>query len=307
MILKEEILIEVKYQDRIDRYISQNSNISRNEVKNIIIDYGVYVDENVEVRKPNFIVKPGHIIKITEKQNRDYSKIEAQNILLDIVYEDDHIVVINKPSGMTVHPAPGSHDNTLVNALLYHFKDLSDLNGPIRPGIIHRIDKHTSGLLIVAKTNEAHRYFSNLIKEHKINREYKAIVKGILKNNVFHIDLPIGRSPNDRKKMMVTKNNSKDAYTDVYPLYFFKNHTLVKCVLKTGRTHQIRVHLKFINHPIIGDDLYDSYIDDFRQRLHAYKISFVHLNGKKLTFEVDYPKEFFDNVEGIYKPNLNDK
>ena len=184
MILKEEILIEVKYQDRIDRYISQNSNISRNEVKNIIIDYGVYVDENVEVRKPNFIVKPGHIIKITEKQNRDYSKIEAQNILLDIVYEDDHIVVINKPSGMTVHPAPGSHDNTLVNALLYHFKDLSDLNGPIRPGIIHRIDKHTSGLLIVAKTNEAHRYFSNLIKEHKINREYKAIVKGILKNSI---------------------------------------------------------------------------------------------------------------------------
>ena len=288
MILKEEILIEVKYQDRIDRYISQNSNISRNEVKNII-------------------VKPGHIIKITEKQNRDYSKIEAQNILLDIVYEDDHIVVINKPSGMTVHPAPGSHDNTLVNALLYHFKDLSDLNGPIRPGIIHRIDKHTSGLLIVAKTNEAHRYFSNLIKEHKINREYKAIVKGILKNNIFHIDLPIGRSPNDRKKMVVTKNNSKDAYTDVYPLYFFKNHTLVKCVLKTGRTHQIRVHLKFINHPVVGDDLYDTYIDDFRQRLHAYKISFVHLNGEKMTFEVDYPKEFFDNIEGIYKPNLNEE
>ena len=107
--------------------------------------------------------------------------------------------------------------------------------------------------------------------------------------------------------MVVTKNNSKDAYTDVYPLYFFKNHTLVKCVLKTGRTHQIRVHLKFINHPIVCDDLYDAYIDDFRQRLHAYKISFVHLNGKKMTFEVDYPKEFFDNIEGIYKPNLNEE
>lgn len=302
MILKEEIILEVDYQDRIDKYISDNSDISRNEIKDIIKDYGVYVDEIVEVRKPNFTVKPGHVIKITRKINNEENKIEAQNIPLNIVYEDDDIVIINKPSGMVVHPAPGNYDKTLVNALLYHFKDLSDLNGPIRPGIVHRIDKYTSGLLIVAKNNKSHRYFADLIRDHKVNREYKAIVKGLITNDVIHIDLPIGRCLNDRQKMQVTKNNSKEAYTDVYPLHLYKNHSLVKCVLKTGRTHQIRVHLKYIKHPVLGDDLYDIYFDEFRQRLHAYKISFTHINGKEMTFEVDYPKGFFDGVEGIYRP-----
>ena len=302
MVLKDEIIINVEYQDRIDKYISDNSDISRNEVKNIILDYGVYVDETVEVRKPNFTVKPGHVIKITKKpQNKEY-KIEPQNIPLDIVYEDEHIVVINKPSGMVVHPSPGNYDKTLVNALLYHFKNLSDLNGPIRPGIVHRIDKYTSGLLLVAKTNEAHRYFADLIKKHKVNREYKAIVKGIIENDVTHIDLPIGRCLNDRQKMMVTRHNGKESYTDVYPLHLYEKYTLVKCVLKTGRTHQIRVHLKYINHPVLGDDLYDLYVDEFRQRLHAYKLSFKHINGKNLLFEIDYPKEFFSGVDGIYCP-----
>ncbi len=302
MILKDEIILEVNYQERIDKFISDNTDISRNEIKNIILDYGVYVDDSVEVRKPNFIVKPGHVIKITKKiDNKEYN-IKPQNIPLDIVYEDQHIVVINKPSGLVVHPAPGNYDKTLVNALLYHFKDLSDLNGPIRPGIIHRLDKYTSGLIIVAKTNEAHRYFADLIKEHKVNREYKAIVKGIINNEVLHIDLPIGRNPNDRQKMMVTKINSKNSYTDVYLLYKYQKYSLVRCVLKTGRTHQIRVHLNYINHPVLGDDLYGQYIDDFRQRLHAYKISFKHIDGQNLVFEVDYPKEFFENIEGIYRP-----
>lgn len=303
MILKEEIILNVEYKERIDKYISDNTDISRNEVKNIIIDYGVYVDENVEVRKPNFIVKPGHVIKITKKANDKASEIKPQNIPLNIIYEDEHIVIINKPSGMVVHPAPGNYDNTLVNALIYHFKELSDLNGPIRPGIIHRIDKKTSGLIIVAKSNEAHRYFAELIREHKINREYIAIVNGILNNDIIHIDLPIGRCLNDRQKMMVTKHNSKKAYTDVIPLHFYKNHTLVKCILKTGRTHQIRVHLSYIKHPVVGDEIYGKYIDDFGQRLHAYKISFKHLNGKDMSFEIDFPEDFFLGVEGIYKPN----
>lgn len=303
MVLKEEIILEVEYQERIDKYISDNTDISRNEVKNIIIDYGVFVDETVEVRKPNFTVKPGHKIKITKKLDDKEYNIKPQNIPLNIVFEDEHIVIINKPSGMVVHPAPGNYDGTLVNALLYHFKDLSDLNGPIRPGIIHRIDKHTSGLLIVAKSNEAHRYFAELIRNHEVNREYKAIVCGILNNDVTHINVPIGRCPNDRQKMMVTKLNSKEAYTDVYPLHFYKNHTLVKCVLKTGRTHQIRVHLSYIKHPVLGDDLYGKYIDEFKQRLHAYKISFKHINGKEMSFEVDYPSDFFDGVEGIFNPN----
>ncbi len=303
MVLKEEIILEVEYQERIDKYISDNTDISRNEVKNIIIDYGVFVDETVEVRKPNFTVKPGHKIKITKKLDDKEYNIKPQNIPLNIVFEDEHIVIINKPSGMVVHPAPGNYDGTLVNALLYHFKDLSDLNGPIRPGIIHRIDKHTSGLLIVAKSNEAHRYFAELIRNHEVNREYKAIVCGILNNDVTHINVPIGRCPNDRQKMMVTKLNSKEAYTDVYPLHFYKNHTLVKCVLKTGRTHQIRVHLSYIKHPVLGDDLYGKYIDEFKQRLHAYKISFKHIDGKEMSFEVDYPNDFFDGVEGIFNPN----
>ncbi|MBD5423395.1 MAG: RluA family pseudouridine synthase [Mycoplasma sp.] len=298
-------MLEVLYKERIDKYISDNTDISRNEIKNIIKDYGVYVDDDVEVRKVNFTVKPGHTIKITRKKSDKEYNIIPQKIDLDIVYEDDHIVVINKPSGMVVHPAPGNYDKTLVNALLYHFKDLSDLNGPIRPGIVHRIDKYTSGLLIVAKTNEAHRYFANLIKEHKVNREYKAIIKGAINNDIIHIDVPIGRCPNDRQKMMVTKTNSKEAYTDVYPIHSYNGkYTLVKCVLKTGRTHQIRVHLKYINHPIIGDDLYDKYIDEFRQRLHAYKISFINIDGKHLTFEVDYPNGFFDGIEGIYNPEM---
>lgn len=303
MIIKDEIIIKVEYQDRIDKYISNHTNISRNDVKDIIKDYGVFVNETVEVRKPNFIVKPNHIIKITKKIVKDEYNLEAQNIPLDIIYEDEHIIIINKPSGMIVHPAPGNYDKSLVNALLYHFKNLSDLNGSIRPGIIHRIDKYTSGLLIVAKTNQAHRYFANLIKNHEVNREYLAIVKGVI-NNIIHIDVPIGRNPHDFQKMMVSKTNSKNAYTDVYPIYNFNNkYSLVKCVLKTGRTHQIRVHLKYINHPVLGDDLYDKYLDDFKQRLHAYKLSFKHINGKNMSFTVDCPKGFYENVPEIYKPN----
>lgn len=295
MVLDKEIHLTVEYAERIDKYISDKTDFSRNDVKNIIIDYGVFIDEAIEVRKPNFNVKPGQTITIKNKPEQREYNLEAQDIKLDIVYEDEHIAVINKPSGLVVHPAPGNYDSTLVNALLYHFKDLSDLNGPIRPGIVHRIDKHTSGLILVAKNNEAHRYFSDLIKEHKVNREYKAIVHGLVTNDVIHINVPIGRNPNDRQKMHVTKQNSKNAITHVYPLKLYANHTLVKCVLETGRTHQIRVHLKYIKHPILGDDLYGTYVDDFKQRLHAYKLSFTHINGKELSFEVDCPKEFFEN------------
>lgn len=301
MILKKPITIKVLYKDRIDKYISDNSDISRNEVKNIILDYGVYVNDNVEIRKPNFTVKQGHVITIKNKLNVKKYNLKPQNIPLNIIYEDDDIVIINKESGMVVHPAPGNYDNTLVNALLYHFKNLSDLNGIIRPGIVHRIDKYTSGLVLVAKNNTAHHYFAQLIKEHKMNREYKAIVNGIISNNVVNINLPIGKNPTDRQKMMITKNNAKEAVTHVYPLHLYKKYTLVKCVLETGRTHQIRVHLNYINHSVVGDDLYGKYIDEFRQRLHAYKLSFVHLNGQQMSFEIDYPSNFFDGVIGIYR------
>lgn len=306
MILKEPIELEVTYQERIDKYISDHTHISRNDVKNIILDYGVFVDQDVEVRKPNFIVKPGHLITIKNKvPTREYN-LEPQKMDLDIVYEDDDLVIINKPSGLVVHPAPGNYDQTLVNGLLYHFKDLSDLNGPVRPGIVHRIDKYTSGLILIAKNNTAHRYFAQLIKDHQVEREYKAIVKGIIKNSVTHINLPIGRNPNDRQKMMITKHNSKHATTHVYREYLYQNHSLVRCVLETGRTHQIRLHLSYINHPVVGDDLYGSYLDEFYQRLHAYKLSFKHLNGKQMSFEIDYPKGFFEGIEGVYQPDLNE-
>ena len=303
MVLKEMIVLEVTYQDRIDKYIAAHTTISRNDVKTIILDYGVYVDETVEVRKPNFTVKPGHTITIKNKLKPKEYNLAPQPMALDVVYEDEHIIIINKASGLVVHPAPGHYDQTLVNGLLYHFRHLSDLNGPIRPGIVHRIDKHTSGLILIAKTNVAHRYFAQQIKDHKVVREYKALVKGVVNKGIIHIDLPIGRHPNDRQKMMVTRLNAKPARTHVYREYLYSDYSLVRCVLETGRTHQIRLHLSYINHPVVGDDMYGSYLDDFYQRLHAYKLTFTHLNGQILNFEVDYPPKFFEGLEGVYPPD----
>lgn len=296
MILNEEIKLIVAYSERIDKYISDNTDMARNEVKSTIIDYSVLVD-GIEVRKPKFIVKENQEIIITKKINNSEYDIKPEKIDLDIVFEDDDIVVINKPSGMVVHPAPGNMNKTLVNALLYHFKDLSDLNGSIRPGIVHRIDKDTSGLLIVAKNNKAHRYFADEIKKHNVNREYIALVDGIINHKTMHINLPIGRSANDRQKMIVTKTNSKEAVTHVHLLETYKKNSLVHCVLETGRTHQIRVHLNYIKNPVTGDPVYGKKIDDFNQRLHAFKLSFKHINGKELTFEVKEPKEFYKNIE----------
>ncbi|MGL5732940.1 MAG: RluA family pseudouridine synthase, partial [Metamycoplasmataceae bacterium] len=242
MLLKKEIVLKSNEKVRIDKFIADNTDFSRNEVKEIIDTYGVYVDD-ILVRKPKFIVNEGQSIIIKEKPQNEILMI-AQDIPIEVVFEDEHIIIINKKSGMVVHPAPGNKDGTLVNALLFHFKDLSDLNGPIRPGIVHRIDKHTSGLILIAKTNAAHKYFAELIKEHKINRHYKALVVGKVLNDVIHINVPIGRNVNDRQKMMVTKQNSKNAITHVYPEKIYPNYTLVRCELETGRTHQIRVHLK---------------------------------------------------------------
>ncbi|MGL4252281.1 MAG: RluA family pseudouridine synthase [Metamycoplasmataceae bacterium] len=294
MLLKKEIVLKSKDKVRIDKFIADNTDFSRNEVKEIIDIYGVYVD-NILVRKPKFIINDGQTITIKEKPQNEIS-IVAQDIPIEVVFEDEHIIIINKKSGMVVHPAPGNKDGTLVNALLFHFKDLSDLNGPIRPGIVHRIDKHTSGLILIAKTNVAHKYFAELIKDHKINRYYKALVVGKVLNDVIHINVPIGRNVNDRQKMMVTKQNSKNAITHVYPEKIYPNYTLVRCELETGRTHQIRVHLKHINFPIVGDPIYGKYLDSFNQRLHAYKLSFIHITGTFIEIEAPIPEEFFDNI-----------
>ena len=228
--------------------------------------------------------------------------VKGEDIPLNIVYEDDDILVINKESGMVVHPSLGNTSGTLVNALINYSK-LSTVNGEFRPGIVHRIDKDTSGLLVVAKNDKAHLFLSEELKEHKIKRKYIALVHGVIKFDKGTVDAPIGRDKNDRKKMAVTADNSKEAITHFKVLDRYKNTTLIECELETGRTHQIRVHMKYIEHPIVNDPVYsrDKNIDGFGQMLHAKEISFIHPKTKKeMTFTCDVPEEFNKILE-IYK------
>lgn len=290
----------VNYSERIDKYITNNSTITRNDIQQLIKEGAVFVNK-VKINKNKFVVKENdeiEVIKIIEKQ----LNVEEQNIELDIVYENDDYLVINKPSGLVVHPAPGHRDNTLVNGLMYHFKNnLSNVNGLLRLGVVHRIDKDTSGLLIIAKNNTTHNYFASLLKEHKINRTYLAIVDGKIPNKKMHIDLPIGRDLKSRQKFAVTEQNSKYAYTMIEVLKYLKidnkDKTLVKCNLKTGRTHQIRVHLNYIKHPVYGDPIYNKKIDEFNQRLHAVELEFIDNNGNKMHFEAPLPKKMLDEIE----------
>ncbi|NQZ65985.1 MAG: RluA family pseudouridine synthase [Mycoplasmatales bacterium] len=284
-------LIKVKNKERIDKYVAANSDFSRSDIKKLIESHAVFVD-GISVRKANFTVYEGNEILVTDIIEKEINAI-PENIPVDVVYEDEDILVINKPSGMVVHPAPGHHSGTLVNALLYRFKKLSNINGTTRPGIVHRIDKDTSGLLVVAKNNQSHIFLSNELKDHKINREYLAWVEGRVPNKITHINLPIGRDNKNRQKMAVTKINSKNAVTHVFVKKVLEKRTLVKCNLETGRTHQIRVHMAYLKHPLIGDPIYGKKIDDFGQRLHAYKLEFTHpKTKKKLEFKVDPPKKF---------------
>ncbi|MDY4608326.1 MAG: RluA family pseudouridine synthase [Eubacterium sp.] len=223
--------------------------------------------------------------------------VEAQDIPLDIVYEDEYLLVVNKPKGMVVHPANGNYDGTLVNALMHHCGDsLSGINGVIRPGIVHRIDKDTSGLLIVAKTDTAHIGLAEQIKEHSFTRAYEAVVYGNIKDDEGTICQPIGRNPKDRKKMTVVYTNSKPATTHYKVLQRFGNFTHIRCVLETGRTHQIRVHMAFIGHPIAGDSVYGpkKVITELNgQCLHAKQIGFVHpITKEYMEFESDLPEYF---------------
>ncbi|MGY5139681.1 RluA family pseudouridine synthase [Mycoplasmopsis gallinarum] len=288
------IRLEVKYKERIDKYISDNSEITRNDAKALILEGAISVNE-IQVRKPNFTVKENDVINIY-KLIEKITNIDAKEMELEIIYEDNDIVVINKPSNLVVHPAPGHFDDTLVNGLLYHFKNLSNENGLLRPGIVHRIDKDTSGLLLIAKNNEAHLKLAEMLKTHEIKRSYVAIVDGILENKFLKINLPLGRSKKDRKLISVQKDG-KEAITNVELLktfYYEKQpYSLVKCDLETGRTHQIRVHLAYIKHPVYGDASYGKKVDDFGQRLHAYKLEFNHpITNQLLTIFAPIPAEF---------------
>ena len=225
--------------------------------------------------------------------------LTAQNIPIDIVYENDDLLIINKASGMVVHPAPGNYENTLVNALLGRF---SLSNDKIRPGIVHRLDKDTSGLMLVAKNDWAHDKLSLMIKNKDVKRTYLALVNGVINHETGTIDAPIGRDINTREKMMVTDVNSRDAITHFKVIKRFKNHTLIECYLETGRTHQIRVHMAYIGHPIVNDPVYGKELinKDFGQLLHSRKIEFDNPRDKKhILIEQDAPKEFYEIMEEV--------
>lgn len=293
--MKEKIMIKVENlekSERIDKYLSSKlgNDFSRAKIQKLIDKELILVNDK-EI-KSSYKVQNNDIILITDKEE-DMS-VKPEKMGIDIVYEDDDVMVINKKSGVVVHPAPGNYSGTLVNGLMYLNRDLSHVNGEFRPGIVHRIDKDTSGLLIVAKNDKAHRILSEELKEKKIKRKYIALVSGVINHDVGEIDAPIGRNPSDRKKMCVTSTNSKDAITHFRVLERYKNASLIECELETGRTHQIRVHMKYINHPVINDPMYGkNNHGEFGQLLHAKEITFTHPTTKKvMTFTCELPEEF---------------
>lgn len=288
---------------RLDVFISENTELSRSAAAKLI--EGGSVTVNSQPREKKYEIKTGDEIEISLPEPEPCEAL-PENIPLDIVYEDDDILVINKPSGMVVHPAPGNYTGTLVNALLYHCgNSLSGIGGVIRPGIVHRIDKDTSGLLVVAKNDTAHKALSEELEAHGIVREYHALVRGGFKDDTGTIDTPIGRHPVDRKKMAVltaTGAHAKEAVTHYEVLSRFGEISYVKCILETGRTHQIRVHMAYIGHALLGDEVYSSTKNRFEkqharlfdgQALHAKRLSLTHpKTGERMTFESPLPENF---------------
>ena len=278
---------------RIDKYLSSNTSYSRNTILGMI-ENGYILVNNVVV-KPSYKLKLKDNIFIKDGYIKDV-KVEKKDIPLDIVYEDNDIIIINKSSGLVVHPGNGNYNNTLVNGLLYYTDNLSNNNGLERVGIVHRIDKDTSGLILACKNNKAHEVMALEFKNHTIKRTYIALLEGVLPHNKVTVDAPIGRDVNNRLKMAVTNKNSKNAITHIEVIKRYKNYTLVKCLLETGRTHQIRVHTKYIGYPVFNDPVYSNKpCTEFGQFLHSYSMEFNHpITKKHLYFECPLPKEFQD-------------
>lgn len=277
---------------RIDKLISLLSDeLSRSYIQKIIKDGGVSV--NGSIVRASYKTDEGDEIRI-EVPDTVMPDIVAEDIPLDIVYEDDDVLIVNKPKGMVVHPAAGNYTGTLVNAVMYYCKDaLSAINGVMRPGIVHRIDKDTTGLLVICKNDNSHRSIADQLKVHSITRRYHAICCGVLKDDEGMISAPIGRHPNERKKMAVNVPNSKDAVTHYKVLKRLKGYTYIECRLETGRTHQIRVHMAGIGHPLLGDEVYGGVRSGFSlqgQCLHAKVLGFIHPSTKKyIEFDSDLP------------------
>ena len=302
MIDQEIKVVEIENQKRLDQYLAQKQNdLSRTMIKKLIEEGQITVNgKNV---KTSYTVQAGDTIKIIVPEAKE-TKLEAQEIPLDIVYEDKDIIVVNKPKGMVVHPAVGNPDGTLVNAIMAHCKEnLSGIGGELRPGIVHRLDKDTSGLLIVAKNDKAHIAISNQIQNREVKKVYLALVRGNVPEDEATIDMPIGRSTKDRKKMAVTKNG-KNAITHFKVLERFGNYTFLEVRMETGRTHQIRVHMSEIGHPVVGDMVYSNGKNEFGvegQMLHAKSLTFKHpTNGKILNLEAPLPK-YFEEVLNLLR------
>ena len=280
---------------RIDIFLNEELDLSRSYIKTLIEKNNILVNSN-EIKKAGYIVKDKDIIFVSIPE-AEILNLEPENIDIDIIYEDDDFAVINKQQGLVVHPAPGSYDHTLVNALLYHLKNLSDINGVVRPGIVHRLDKDTSGLIVVAKNNEAHLDLQEQIATKAAKRFYIALVDGVVKKDEGVINTLIDRSKKDRKMMAVSNDTGRIAITHFKVLERFRNYTLMEYELKTGRTHQIRVHSKFIGHPVVGDPVYGG-SNKFNlngQLLHAFKLELTHPRTKEhMVFNAPLPKYFED-------------
>lgn len=299
--IREFLVLEEDEGDRLDVYLSNElGDMSRSYIQKIIKDKKVIVNDKIE--KAKYLVKEDDKIKI-EIPAPKLLEVIPQDIPIEIVYEDDDVLIINKPQGMVVHPAPGNYDNTLVNAILYHCKDnLSSINGVIRPGIVHRIDKDTSGILMIAKNNNSHNSLAEQLKDHSITREYEFICHGVVKEDKITVDKPIGRNPKDRLKMSVV-NNGKRAVTHFEVVKRFENFTHMRARLETGRTHQIRVHSLSINHPLLGDNLYGPKNSKFKlkgQTLHAKKLGFIHpTTNEYIEFNSDLPDYFNEIIDKL--------
>jgi len=299
----EEIKLIYQENDflRIDKFLSSElSEFTRSQIQ-MMIEEGL-VTVNNKVIKSNYKLKINDEITVLIKEP-ELTDIEPQDIPLDVVYEDSDIIVINKPSGMVVHPALGNYKNTLVNALLFHCKDLSGINGKIRAGIVHRIDKDTSGLLVACKNDLAHKNLSEQFMEHKVNKIYYCLVNGVIPHNIGLIDAPIGRDPQSRQQMAVVENG-KEARTHFKVLERFEKNTLVEVKLETGRTHQIRVHMKYIGYPLVGDPIYGvrKVVGDNGQFLHAKKLEFYHPRTNEfLSFESELPEDFKELLINLKK------
>ncbi|KGK86156.1 RluA family pseudouridine synthase [Clostridium sp. HMP27] len=298
------LITEENKSKRLDTFLTENfDGKSRSFIQGLIEKEEVLVNSNI--KKSNYKLRVGDEVQVNIP-DPTHVNIEPEDIPIDIIYEDSDVIVVNKPQGMVVHPAPGNYEGTLVNALLNHCSDLSGINGVARPGIVHRIDKDTSGILVVAKNDNAHNKLSEQFKEHSITRVYLALVEGIIKEDEGTIDAPLARHPKERIKIAIVPSGRR-AVTHYKVIKRFKEHTLVQCKLETGRTHQIRVHMCHIGHPLVGDPVYGYKKQKFNlegQMLYAQKLGFIHpKTNEYIEFQCDIPS-YFKNVLDILEKQL---